>query len=85
LSPPEAVCRDGCVDVLIELRGHPPFDLSWRVSMAGQTLLDRTETVAGHSLLLTICTADLGPLPPGGGALDFHAYYLADRYCQCKN
>jgi len=85
LSPPEAVCREGCVDVLIELKGHPPFDLSWRVSVAGQVLLDRTEAVAGHAVLLTICTADLGPLPPGGGMLDFSVYYLADRYCGCKN
>ncbi|MEQ1746712.1 MAG: PKD-like domain-containing protein, partial [Saprospiraceae bacterium] len=84
LSPPEAVCRDGCVDVLIELKGHPPFDFSWRASMGGQVLLDRTETVAGSQLLLTICPADLGPLPPGGGMLDFGAYYLADRYCGCK-
>ncbi|MBV6443526.1 MAG: hypothetical protein EPGJADBJ_05297 [Saprospiraceae bacterium] len=80
--PPEAVCRDGCADVLFTFTGTPPFVFTWLIEQGGQVLVERTETATGHSLTLTVCPSDFD-VPGMGGAMDFRVHFLIDMFCGC--
>ncbi|MBX2891611.1 MAG: hypothetical protein KF734_11820 [Saprospiraceae bacterium] len=82
-SPPEAVCRDGCADVLFALTGTPPFGFEWLVEQGGQTLLWRQETTDAHELTVTVCPSDFA-LPGEHGYLNFRVRNLVDRFCGCE-
>ncbi|MBX2891609.1 MAG: hypothetical protein KF734_11810 [Saprospiraceae bacterium] len=82
-SPPEAVCRDGCADVLFALTGTPPFGLEWLVEQGGQTLLWRQETTDAHELTVTVCPSDFAQ-PGEHGYLNFRVRNLVDRFCGCE-
>ncbi|MCW5921077.1 MAG: hypothetical protein KIS77_01950 [Saprospiraceae bacterium] len=83
-SPPEAVCRDGCAEVLFELEGQPPFEFDWQVSQDGAVLLARHEVTSGHQLLVLVCPQDFD-VPPvaNGGLLGFMVSNFGDKVCWC--
>lgn len=81
-SPPDSVCGSGCVDVLLDLEGVPPFEVTWQVSQNGQVLFSKTETASGFQLLIEVCPEDFD-IPAADGLFDFQVNFLADRFCGC--
>jgi hypothetical protein len=81
-SPPAAVCKNGCADVLFEFTGAPPFQFTWLVVEGGQILLTKNEISPDFQFLVTVCTADLSP-PPTGGSINFQVNFLMDKFCGC--
>jgi hypothetical protein len=81
-SPPAAVCRDGCADVLFTFTGTPPFEFTWLVVESGQVLLLKNEISADFQMIVTFCTTDLSP-PPTGASIDFQVNFFKDKWCGC--
>ncbi|MCW5921091.1 MAG: hypothetical protein KIS77_02020 [Saprospiraceae bacterium] len=81
-SPPEAVCRDGCAEVLFDFTGTPPFEFTWLIVQNGQILLSKNETSPAFQMLVTLCTADFA-IPPTGGSIDFQVNFFQDKFCGC--
>ncbi|MEQ1744836.1 MAG: hypothetical protein ABMA02_05390 [Saprospiraceae bacterium] len=81
---PDAVCGDGCADVVFDLVGTPPFEFTWQVWQDGQLLLSRNEVVAaGHQHTVTVCPQDFGPRPPGSAMTSVRVVWLQDWFCGC--
>jgi len=83
-SPPDAVCRDGCVEVLFDLEGQPPFEFTWQVSQGATVLLARLVTTLEKQLVVLVCPQDFDVPPvPNGGLLGFRVSNFGDRVCWC--
>jgi len=83
-SPPDAVCRDGCVEVLFDLEGQPPFEFTWQVSQGATVLLARQVTTLEKQLVVLVCPQDFEVPPvPNGGLLGFRVSNFGDRVCWC--
>ncbi|MBL7798812.1 MAG: hypothetical protein JNJ90_20105 [Saprospiraceae bacterium] len=83
-SPPDAVCRDGCVEVLFELEGQPPFEFTWQVSQGTQVLMARQVTTSEKQLVVLVCPQDFDVPPvPNGGLLGFMVSNFGDKVCWC--
>ncbi|GAB4499219.1 MAG: hypothetical protein OHK0019_35960 [Saprospiraceae bacterium] len=81
-SPPESVCRDGCVDVLFEFTGTPPFDFNWLIEQGGQILLLKAETSDSLQKIITVCPSDFD-IPSAHRDLHFRVNFLQDKFCGC--
>ncbi|HRI62219.1 MAG TPA: hypothetical protein PK228_20905, partial [Saprospiraceae bacterium] len=81
-TPPEAVCRDGCADVLFTFTGTPPFQFTWLVVQGGQILFSKNETSDTFQKTVTVCPADFD-LPATGGNVSFQVNFLEDAFCGC--
>ncbi|GAB4500018.1 MAG: hypothetical protein OHK0019_37900 [Saprospiraceae bacterium] len=81
-SPPESVCSDGCVDVLFEFTGSPPFEFNWLIEQGGQILLLKAETSDALQKIITICPSDFD-IPGSHGDLHFRVNFLQDKFCGC--
>jgi len=83
-SPPDAVCRDGCVEVLFDLEGRPPFEFTWQVSQGATVLLARQVTTNEKQLTVLVCPQDFDVPPvPNGGLLGFMVSNFGDKVCWC--
>ena len=83
-SPPDAVCRDGCVEVLFDLEGRPPFEFTWQVSQGATVLLARQVTTNEKQLVVLVCPQDFDVPPvPNGGLLGFMVSNFGDKVCWC--
>jgi len=83
-SPPDAVCRDGCVEVLFDLEGQPPFEFTWQVSQGATVLLARQVTTLEKQLTVLVCPQDFDVPPvPNGGLLGFRVSNFGDKVCWC--
>lgn len=81
-SPPESVCQDGCVDVLFEFTGAPPFEFNWLIEQGGQILLLKSETSDTLQKIITVCPSDFD-IPGSHGDLHFRVNFLQDKFCGC--
>ncbi|GAB4495926.1 MAG: hypothetical protein OHK0019_26420 [Saprospiraceae bacterium] len=81
-SPPESVCSDGCVDVLFEFTGSPPFEFNWLIEQGGQILLLKAETSDALQKIITVCPSDFD-IPGTHGDLHFRVNFLQDKFCGC--
>ncbi len=83
-SPPDAVCRDGCVEVLFDLEGQPPFEFTWQVSQGATVLLARQVVTSEKQLTVLVCPQDFDVPPvPNGGLLGFMVSNFGDKVCWC--
>ena len=83
-SPPDAVCRDGCAEVLFDLEGRPPFEFTWQVSQGASVLLARQVTTNEKQLVVLVCPQDFDVPPvPNGGLLGFMVSNFGDKVCWC--